>query len=232
KLPNNEDEGGSLPTDIRAALGGILEACGGDPFMVVGSLIESSHAMPVENRSSLAGAMALAGIPEARAAAVLFLLDPDSAVRRAVAGSLGQVAASLTSTDVRRLIAMRNWRPEDERAEVDAVIRKARGAAVDCAQWQAGGIEAIVASAIDGSTTQGFLLVSPAGRKKRVSSVLTKGGITDALSGEPESVRRVEANLAGAGTSTPMLAVSRPYLDRAVAHHLALTTEKREAVPL
>jgi hypothetical protein len=75
RYPNNEDEGGPLPTNVRAALGGILEACGGDPFMVVGSLIESSHAMPVETRSSLAGAMALAGMPEARAAAVLFLLD-------------------------------------------------------------------------------------------------------------------------------------------------------------
>ncbi|WP_284273223.1 hypothetical protein [Bradyrhizobium iriomotense] len=29
-----------------------------------------------------------------------------------------------------------------------------------------------------------------------------------------------------------MLAVSRSYLDRAVAHHLALSTEKREAAPL
>jgi hypothetical protein len=230
--PVNEDEGGPLLADVRAALGGILEACGGDPFMVVGSVIESSHAMPVETRSSLAGAMALAGMPEARAAAVLFLLDPDSAVRRAVAGALDQVAASLTPTDVRRLIAMRNWRPEDERAEVDAVIRKARAAGIDCAQWPAGSIEAVVASAIDGSTTQGFLLESPAGRKKRISSVLTKGGIADAWSGEPESIRRIEANLAGARTNAPMLGVSRPYFDRAVAHHLALSTEKREAAPL
>jgi len=230
--PINEDEGGPLPTDVRAALGGILEACGGDPFVVVGSLIESSHAMPTETRSSLAGAMALAGIREARAAAVLFLLDPVSAVRRAVAGALDQVAASLTPTDVRRLIAMRNWRPEVERAEVDALIRKARAAGIDCARWDAGRIEAVVATTIDGATAQGFLLVSPAGRKKRISSVLTKGGIADAWSGEPESRRRIEADLADAGMSAPTLAVSRRYFDRTVAHHLALGTEKGEAPPL
>src|SRR5712664_3333728 len=46
KYPVDQDEGGRLPTDVRAALGGILEACGGDPFAVVGSRIESSHAMP------------------------------------------------------------------------------------------------------------------------------------------------------------------------------------------
>ena len=229
KYPIDQDESGPLPTDVRAALGGILEACGDEPFAVIGSLIESSHAMPAETRGSLAEAMALAGIPEARAAAVLFLLDPDLAVRRAVAGALDQVAALLTPTDVRRLIAMRNWRPEDERAEVDAIIRKVRAAGIDCAQWEAGSIEAIVATAIDGATTQGFLLVSPAGRKRRLSSVLTKGGIADAWSSEPESRRQIEANLAGAGMNAPTLAVSRPYLDRAVAHHLALSIEKREA---
>src|SRR6266853_4427235 len=77
-----QNEGEPVPADVRAALGGILNACGGDPFMVVGSLIESGHAVPPETRGALVGALALAGIPEARGAAVLFLLDPDSAVRR------------------------------------------------------------------------------------------------------------------------------------------------------
>ena len=229
--PVDQNEGGPLPTDVRTVLAGILDACDGDPFMAVGSLIESSHAMPVETRSALADALALAGMSEARGAALLFLLDPNSAVRRTVAGALGQVAASLTPTEVRRLIAMRNWRPESERAEVDTIIRKARAAGIDCAQWEAGRIETIVATAIDGAATQGFLLITPAGQKKRISSLLTKGGIEDAWSGEPESRRRIEASLASAGMDAPTLAVSRSYLDRIVAHHLALTTEKHEAPP-
>jgi hypothetical protein len=222
---------GPLPADVHAALASVLEACDGDPFLAVGSLIESGHSMPAETRSALAIGMVLAGIPEARGAAVLFLLDPNSAVRRAVAGALAQVAASLTSTEVRRLIAMRNWRPENERAEVDVVIRKARAAGIDCAPWETGSIEAIVATAVDGATAQGFLLISPAGRKKRISSVLTKGGIADAWSGEPESRRQIETSLAAAGMDTPTLAVSRTYLDRIVAHELALSIEKREAPP-
>jgi hypothetical protein len=231
RQPVDPDEDGPLPTDVHAALAGILEACDGDLFLAVGSLIESGHAMPAETRSALAVGLALAGIPEARGAAVLFLLDPNSTVRRAVAGALAQVAASLTPTDVRRLIAMRNWRPENERAEVDAVIRKARAAGIDCAPWKAGSIEAIVATAVDGATAQGFLLISPAGRKKRISSVLTKGGIADAWSGEPESRRQIETSLAAAGMDTPTLAVSRSYLDRIVAHELALSIKKREAPP-
>lgn len=232
KHATDPDDGGPLPTDARAALRGMLEACDGDPFMVVGSLVESGHAMPVETRGDLAGAFALSDIPEARSAAVLFLLDPASAVRRAVAGALGEVAASLSPTEVRRLIAMRNWRPKNERAGVDAVVRKARAAGIDCAPWEAGRIDTMLATGIDGAMTQGFLLVSPAGRKKRLSSILTKAGVADAFSGEPETSRRIEATLADAGMDAPKLPVSRSYLDRAVAHHLALSIDKGEMPPL
>jgi hypothetical protein len=231
RQPLDRDEDGPLPADVRAALAGILEACDGDPFTTVGALTETGHAMPVEARGALAGALALAGNAGARGAAVLFLLDPSSTVRRAAARMLAQVAASLTPTEVRRLIAMRNWRPENERAEVDAVIRKARAAGIDCAPWEAGSIEAIVATTVDGATAQGFLLISPVGRKKRISSVLTKGGIADAWSGEPESRRQIEMSLAAARMNTPTLAVSRSYLDRIVAHELALSIGKREAPP-
>jgi hypothetical protein len=194
-------------------------------------LLETGHALPAETRGALAAALADAGTSELRSLAVLFLLDADSVARRAVAQALARVAASLSPIDVRRLIAMRNWRPENERSEVDAVIRAARAAGIDCAQWEAESVEAILASAIDGVAAQGFLIISPAGRKKRVSSILTKNGIADAWSGEPESRRQIEASLAGAGMDAPMISVSRSYLDRTVAHHLAVSTEKGRAPP-
>jgi hypothetical protein len=222
---------GPLPTDVHAALAGVLEACGGDPFLTVSSLIESGHAIPAETRGALAAGLALAGIPEARGAAILFLLDPDSVVRRAVSGALVRVAASLTRTEVRRLIAMQNWRPESERAEVDAIIRKARAAGIDCAPWDAGSMEVIVATSIDGAMAQAFLLISPAGRKKRLSSILIKDGIADAFSGEPETRRQIEMSFAAAEMGAPTLPVSRSYLDRTVAHHMALGIEKGEAPP-
>jgi hypothetical protein len=231
KVPLDRNDGRALPADVHAALGGILDACKGDSFLAAGSLMETGHAMPPEVRAAMACAFADERTPEARGLAVLLLLDPASTVRRAVAQALARVAASLTPIEVRRLIAMRNWRPESERAEVDAIIRAARAAGIDCAQWEAGSVEAILASAIDGVASQGFLIISPAGRKKRLSSILTKNGIADAWGAEPESRRQIEANLAVAGMDAPMLAVSRSYLDRTVAHHLALATEKGEAPP-
>jgi hypothetical protein len=226
------DKGGPVPADVREALGGILEDCGRDLFMVAGSLLESGHAAPVETRGAVAAALALAGIPDTRSAAVLFLLDPDPEVRRAVAEVLEEVASELTPVDVRRLIAMRNWRPERELPYFDAIIRKSSAASIAGIQWDTGGAaETIVATTVDGAMAQGFLMASPAGRKKRLSSVLTKGGVADAWSGTPEPRRRVEASMTSAEMHTPVHAVSRAYLDRAVAHHLALTIEKGEVPP-
>lgn len=219
--PVEHDDDGA-PPDIRAAFDEILESCGGDPFETIVTLMKGSHAMPVEARVAVAGAMALGGSAPARSVAVLSLLDPEASVRGATAEALEEVAPSLTPTDVRRLIAMRNWRPESERAGVDAIVRKARTAGVDCAQWDEGGAKSIDASAIDGSATQIFLLVSPSGRQARLSSLMTKGGIADAWSHEPEARRGIERQIAEARRDIPTLAVSRSYLDRVVAHQLAL----------
>jgi hypothetical protein len=171
-------------------------------------------------------------MPDALAVAVLFLLDPEPAVRATASETLAQAASTLSPTDLRRLIAIRNWRPKKERGKVDAIIRLARAAGIDCAQWPAGGAATIDATAIDGSGAQVFLLVSPAGRKKVVSSILTKGGIADAWSNEPETRRKIEAALAGPNLDAPMLAVSRSYLDRVMAHNLALDIDAGDVPPL
>jgi hypothetical protein len=210
-----------LPRDIGAALDAIVDSAGGDPFLLAGSLAEAGHAMSAEARAKLVVALALSDNAGARDASVLFLLDPDPTVRRAVAAALEAVAAKLSPGSVRRLIAVRNWRPDDERLMVDAVIRAARAGGIDCAQWEAGSAEIMLASAIDGSGAQGFVIVSPAGRRKRASSLLVKNGVRDALSGGRESRRQIDAMLAEVAIEQPTMPVSRAYLDRVVRHHLA-----------
>jgi len=188
--------------------------------------------MPAETRSGMAVGLALAGFRDAHATAVLFLLDPVAAVRRAAGGALAQTAALLTPTEVRRLIAMRNWRPANERAEIDTIIRKARAAGIDCAPWEADSVEDIVATSIDGAATQGFLLISPTGRKRRISSILTKGGIADGLERRARIAPPDRSEPGRCRDGRPKLPVSRSYLDRAVAHHLALGIEKGNTPPL
>jgi hypothetical protein len=218
--------------DLEAAIANMVEACGNDPFELVTASATAGHAMPAEARGAMVATLATSELAVARSAAVLFLLDPRPEVRHAAAEAIGPVSAALSPTDVRRLIAMRNWRPEQERTALDGIVRGARAAGVDCARWAAGDAEAILASSIDGSSSQGLLMVSPVGRQARLSSILTKNGVADAFSGEPELRRRMEEVVARAVLETAMLPVSRSYLDGVVAHHLALLLAQGKTPPV
>jgi hypothetical protein len=218
--------------DLDAAVADMVAACGNDPFELVTSAATAAHAMPGEARSAMVAALAASKLALARSAAVLFLLDPWPEVRHAAAEALRPVCASLSPTDMRRLIAMRNWRPDQERAALDAIVRDARAAGVDCAQWPSVKTEVIVASTIDGSASQGLLLASAVGRLMRLSSILVKNGIADAFSGEAELRRRVESLVARSVMETAMLPVSRSYLDGVVAHHLALHVAQGKTPPV
>jgi hypothetical protein len=224
-----EDEREPVTADVQASLTRILQSCGGDPFAAANVLIQTGHARPTEHRGILVGALARAGRADARAAAVLFLLDPDSSIRREVTQALTEVASSLTATDVRRLIAMRNWRPETERAEVDAILHKARAAGVECARWEAGRVETAFASAVDGSGGQALMLISPKGRKKVMCSILTKDGVAEVSISAPQTAREIDDQIEELGA--PTLEVSRPYIDRMVAHHLAFGIDRGEVPP-
>lgn len=219
-------------SEIVAVIHQLLDAAGDDPFAFVDVLNQTAHGMPEEANVALAAGLAHDSRPGSKSAVVLFLLDSSAAVRRAAADGLGQVASSLSPVDLRRLIAMRNWRPADERAGVDAVIRKVRAAGIACAPWESGRIDTLSASAIDGVSAQGFLLVSPAGRKLRVSSILTKRGVADVWTGEPETRRSIAAAIEASGMELPSISASRSYLDRMLAHHLALTTDGGGAPPV
>ena len=218
--------------DLTAAIAEMVKACRDDPFELATASATAGHAMPPEVRGAMVATLATSELAVARSAAVLFLLDPRPDVRHAVAEALYPVSGALSPTDVRRLIAMRNWRSEQERTALDAIVRGARAAGVDCAQWVTVDLEAILASSIDGSASQGLLMVSPVGRQGRISSILAKNGVADAFSGEPEPRRRVEEVVAGAVLEAAMLPVSRNYLDGVVAHHLALLVAQGKTPPV
>lgn len=220
----------ALEADLHATMAEMVEACGGDPFALVASGVEACHAMPEEARSAMVTAFASSDHPVTRSAAVLFLLDPSPEARMAAAAALARVCAALSPADVRRLIAMREWRPEQERAAIDALIRRAHEAGIDAAPWPAGGAEEILASAVDGATSQGLVIVCPSGRKKRISSILVKDGIADAFVGSEMSLRQTDATITRAAVEGQMAPVSRGYVDDVVSHSLA-TLAARGTVP-
>lgn len=224
--------GSVLEADLRATMVEMVKACGGDPFALVASGAEACHAMPEEARSAMVTAFASSDHPVTRSAAVLFLLDPSPETRMAAAAALARVCAALSPADVRRLIAMRAWRPEQERGAIDVLVRRAHEAGIDAADWPAGRAEEILASAVDGATSQGIVIVSPSGRKKRISSILLKNGIADAFVGEEMSLRRTESTLTRAAVEGQMAPVSRRYLDDIVSHDIATLVARGTLPPV
>ncbi|GLH78335.1 hypothetical protein SSBR45G_32440 [Bradyrhizobium sp. SSBR45G] len=220
-----------LPSDIVSTLDEILKACDGDSFQVVFSFAEGGHLLPDDAKIALAIHLVQSERPDARAAAVLFLQSGSPAVRKAAAAALVEQISTLSPVDLRRVIAMRNWRPEGERAAIDAIIHKARAAGVACASWPKGSADTLKSSAIDGSGAQLFIATSPIDRKtKRVSTIFTRTGITEAMTSPPQPLRAVK-EMMGLGIQGPLLDVSRAYVDRMVGHHLGLTIKRGEVPP-
>jgi hypothetical protein len=199
----------------------VAEQCDHDPVRFVDMLAEITHALPAQARGLMAAEQMRSGNTVAREAAVLLLLDPDPEVRQATAAILQASIASLSPDSLRRLIAMRNWLPQSERHRVDGIVRAARAKAIDCAAWPRQQQGATMASGIDGSGAQSLLAVSKAGSRKRVSMILLKTGVREALSGPPQNRRKTRSVLDYSAAETSMSRVSRIYFNRVVRHHLA-----------
>lgn len=196
------------------------------PYEMVAGLAQVTGVMPGGVRAVLAHEMALAPHPVLRDTVPLLLLDGAEEVRRAAAAALEQVALpdTLSPVALRRMIAVRNWLPETERAAVDRAIRRARLKGVDCAPWPAAPDLTMVASMIDGSGAQGILMVSPTGKTGMLCAALFKQGfgIRDIWVDPAAPRRRFKEALAAIQRETPGSEIDRRYLDLCVQHAIAI----------
>jgi hypothetical protein len=209
------------PFNLAAASAALVEECQSDPFRIARVLSETGHAVPVRARAQTAAV--LAGAPEAplRETAVLLLLDPEPTVRRAATSALHNAVAEISPASLRRLIVMRNWCPANERPGLDAIIRAARAKGIECAPSPSTATELILASGIDGSRGQGFLIVSRDGQEMLMSTVLLKGIIFHAEVSPPQSATEIQHAIVRAAAKTPMIRVSRGYFDQSMGDGLA-----------
>ncbi len=216
--------GQDLPREAERLMSGLIEAAGGDPFALCEAMAEGGFTLPPEARSATAALLLHRPEAAAQEAAALTMLDPSPEARRAIALALQANAGRLSPTSLRRLIALRNWLPESEHHLVDQVVRAARVGGIDCAHYASTQPATIQASGLDGAGAQGFLIVSPEGKRWRPSSVVVKRGkgIKDAWCGEAQSKGALRRNLGAAGAEAVARPVERKYLDLAVRHHLVI----------
>ncbi len=197
-----------------------------DPFEVAHGMGEALQVMPTEMRCFMAHEFALSAHRVLRETVPLMLLEDDQDVRRAAAAALEQIAVPETMSPVmlRRMIAIRNWLPQADRAAADQAIRKARTRGVECAPWPPAADLDVYASVIDGSGAQHLLLAARGRKGGLLVGLLLKrdGGVSDAwLTADASSAQiRYALDSVGAGGST--LRVERSYLDAAVQHAIAV----------
>jgi hypothetical protein len=165
--------------DIDRTLAEMAEECGGDIFALHAELAEQVSTFPETHRVGIVAALLGAPDPSLREAAIGWLLDSGATTRRDTAGLLHQAATAgkITDTMLRRMIAVRNWLPDDDRPAVDAVIRACRQKGVECASLGACEVREVVATGVDGSGAQSMFVMVKDGRKQAAAALLLKRGV-------------------------------------------------------
>jgi hypothetical protein len=227
------DVGLTMPNPPRSAelsgmLGGLMDEMArsvSDPFETVAALDQATRVMPAELRCFMAHEFALSAHAVLRDSVPLFLLAPDREVRRSAAAALEQTAIpeQMSPVALRRMIAVRNWVPEFDRAAIDQAIREARTRSVECAPWPAARDLTVTASMIDGSGAQSVLLTNDAGKQRILAGVLIKqaAGVADAWGDQGVSRRDLNDALATLRRSGPTSEVDRSWFDVAIQHAIA-----------
>lgn len=220
------DEAPPDPAEIGEIFDSIVEQAGGNVFDVHTGLAEVSQALPSQVRQVLIANIAMASNPVLRDTAVLSLLDPSSEVRRMVCQVIAENASSslVSPVALRRMIALRNWLPENERAHLDAAIKKVRQQHVECASWPQRKVSEIIASNCDGAGAQSVFAVVQEGRKYLLASLLLKRGvgIADAWCLRDQTKAEVRGFLDQITSQTDSITVDMDFVQTLVAHHLSL----------
>lgn len=156
----------------------MAEQFGGDPFAIHAYLDETVEAMPEDGRASLVMATFADKTPAMREAAVGFLLNASAEVREKLVALLEFAAPHgvVTSTMLRRMIAMRNWLPAADRNALDKAIKAARKKGIECAPWPRPVVRQILSSGIDGSGAFTLLAIAEDAGKPLVAGLLIKQG--------------------------------------------------------
>jgi hypothetical protein len=169
------------------------------------------------------------GNPPVREAGLGWLLAESPVVRRAVIAALAQgaTAGAMSGVALRRVIALRNWLPQDERGQLDAAIKAARKK-TDCASWpEAQDNMEMLATGIDGVGAQSVLIIVAQGRKRAMGSILLKHGfgVREAFVQHELPKREADRMLKELSAEMPLSRMNIDVLGPLLRHHLGVNAQ-------
>ncbi|MBF0163890.1 MAG: hypothetical protein HQM01_05170 [Magnetococcales bacterium] len=228
----------ALPSrgQIDAMFESLVDEHGGDPFAIGETLAQMTRALPSEAQSALIGEFAASMLPGMKDAVVILALHPEEPVRREALRWLLENARSVTPTALRRLIVIRNWLPEGEKKNLDALIKAARIKGVECARWDPPlPLEGLQASRMDGVGALSLLLSMPVKpNRARIAGILVKQrvGIADSWITPPIPRNEAQTTFRQVARQELFLDVTRGFLDAAIRHHLAVGLAEGTPAPV
>jgi len=221
--------------DIGPVLAEMAEACDGDMFAFQAHMAEQASAFPDGQRAGIVAALLAAPDSSLWEAAIGWLLDPGAATRRDTAALLQQAATAgrFSPAMLRRLIAIRNWLPDNDCPAVDAVIRVCRQKGIECAPLAPTVVREVVATGIDGSGAQSIIMMVKDGRKQAAAALLLKQGVgvRDAWVDAGLTKSDAEAFLFQVDTQADCYDSSIEYVRQALANALATGQESGTLPP-
>lgn len=215
--------------DMTGLLDALAEQSGGNEFDLHTSLGEVSRAFPPGFRQNFVRFAVTSKNPVLRDTAILYLLDSSPEVREATCHAITEYGSpsSVSPVALRRMIALRNWLPEEQRHDLDVAIKKTRQKRVECAPWPKRRVEDIFASAMDGAGAQSVFAVVKDGRKRVIAGLLVKQGvgIADAWCMRGQSKAEVRDLLAEVDSEMETISVKLDFLHLLVPHYLAVAQQ-------
>lgn len=214
------------------------EISGTDPVDIHAALAELLVMLPVDARAfAIQIAVSRPG-PIYGQVGVLWLLDPDPALRLAAAEGLAarQQEGHLTRDILADIVMVRSWIPRDSsHALLDQILAEGLRASPTPTKsprhWRIG---EIIASLPDGSGAQSIAIGLHSGRKRSLAMVLLKQqhGITDAFLVPVESASAQKDVTGKLIEQTGALAVTTPWLEQTLAVAIAEGLEAGRPPPV
>lgn len=213
----------------------IYREMGCDPFAFQAQIVEQTDPFPTRYRAVLAASFLGMDEPGLREAALGWLLDRDGEVRHFVTQALEQASGQgrMTSTLLRRMIAMRNWLPEKDRPALDAAIRTARLKGIDCAPWPEAVVVSVHVSGEDGAGAQSLFVVGKEGRQFCFGALLLKRGfgVRDAWVRHDLTRQDIRDLLGQIGGQTELFKTSADYMRLLIGQNLAQGARENSLPP-
>lgn len=198
-------------------------------FDLFSHLNDFSASLPYEQRAQFAAASFALNIEPVREAAMGWLFDRVREVRAAVVATIHQACSQANPSQIisgamlRRLIMVRNWVPEAERAAIDEAIKACRMRGIVVSPLRATQVRDIFVSGWDGSGAQSAFIVIQEGRKFGVASVLLKQsmGVRDAWVQHGMTRKYVDDMIAEVSFQVGLMPSTQEYLVKSLGHGLA-----------